>query len=102
MSIHSNLSSGGETLTIEIAGRFDATCLDEFRRCYEDVGNSEVKKYVVDLDGTVHLDSSALGMLLVLRDYAGGDQSDISITNCSEDVKKIFSISAFSQLFDIQ
>jgi len=100
MSIHSNKSSDGSSLTIEVAGRFDATCLDEFRRCYEEAG-SDVNSYVVDLDGTVHLDSSALGMLLVLRDYAGGDQSNIAIVNCSEDVKKIFSISAFSQLFEI-
>ena len=100
MSIQSSISSDGKTLTVTIDGRFDATCLDEFRRCYEEV--SDVKKYVVDLGNTVHLDSSALGMLLVLRDYAGGDQSDIVISNSSADVKKIFAISAFSQLFDIQ
>ncbi len=100
MSIQSSVSPDGSTLTVTIDGRFDATCLDEFRRCYEEVSN--ISKYVVDLANTVHLDSSALGMLLVLRDFAGGDQSNIVISNCSADVKKIFAISAFSQLFDIQ
>jgi anti-anti-sigma factor len=102
MSIESSLSSDSKTLTIMVEGRFDATCLDDFRRCYEEGGSDTVSKYIVDLQNTVHLDSSALGMLLVLRDYAGGDQSNILIDNCSDDVKKIFAISAFSQLFEIQ
>jgi hypothetical protein len=41
-------------------------------------------------------------MLLLLRDYAGGEQSNIQIVNCAPDVKKILLISNFEQLFDIQ
>lgn len=102
MSIQSSVSSDGATLVISINGRFDATSLDDFRRSYENVDSVQVGTYEVDLSETVHLDSSALGMLLVLRDFAGGDQANISIKNCSPEVKKIFSISSFTQLFDIQ
>lgn len=102
MSIQSNVSSDGSTLTIAIEGRFDASSLDEFRQSYEDRDPGSIGKYNVDLSETVHLDSSALGMLLVLRDYAGGDQAEITISNCSPEVKKIFAISSFTQLFDIQ
>lgn len=102
MSIQSSISSDSSTLTITIEGRFDATSLDDFRRSYENIDAGSVKDYEVDLKDTVHLDSSALGMLLVLRDFAGGDQAQIKILNCSPEVKKIFSISSFTQLFDIQ
>lgn len=102
MPISSSVSSDGGTLTITVNGRFDATLLDEFRRSYEDVAGPTVKNYTVDLGKTEHLDSSALGMLLVLRDYAGGDKAAITIANCSPEVKKIFSISSFEQLFKIQ
>lgn len=102
MSIQSNVSSDGATLTIVIDGRFDATSLDDFRRSYENIDAGTVSEYHVDLKDTVHLDSSALGMLLVLRDFAGGDQASIKIINCSPEVKKIFAISSFTQLFDIQ
>ena len=44
----------------------------------------------------------ALGMLLLLRDHAGGDGSNIRIINCNPDVKKILAISNFEQLFNIQ
>ena len=40
-------------------------------------------------------------MLLLLRDFAGGDKANIEITNCSADVKKILTISNFEQLFTI-
>ncbi len=102
MSIQSNVSSDGKTLTISIDGRFDATSLDDFRRSYEDADTQSVQEFCIDLKDTIHLDSSALGMLLVLRDFAGGDQAKITIKNCSPEVKKIFAISSFTQLFDIQ
>ena len=41
-------------------------------------------------------------MLLLLRDYAGGDSAQILIVNCNPDVRKILSISNFEQLFKIE
>lgn len=102
MAISSSLSADRKTLTIEVDGRFDASSLDEFRKCYEDVSSGTPARYNVDLKNAVYLDSSALGMLLVLRDYAGGETAQITISNCSPEVKKIFSISSFEQLFTIQ
>lgn len=101
MAIKSVVSNQGKTLSISIDGRFDAGHLNEFRQAYENVGDGEVSEYVVDLKETEHLDSSALGMLLILRDYAGGDEANVTISNCSPEVKKIFSISNFQQLFTI-
>jgi len=40
-------------------------------------------------------------MLLLMRDHAGGDNAQIEIVNCNEDVKKILTISNFGQLFTI-
>ncbi|WP_086932488.1 STAS domain-containing protein [Agarilytica rhodophyticola] len=102
MSITSCLSDNGEALTISIEGRFDASSLEQFRRSFENVDSDNIQRYVVDLAETVHLDSSALGMLLVLRDHAGGDKANIVIDNCSPEVKKIFAISSFEQLFVIE
>jgi len=101
MSIESVASQGGEELTISIEGRFDFSAHQEFRDSYErpDVDPSS---YVVDLNRTTYLDSSALGMLLLLRDHAGGDNAEVKIVNCNRDVKKILTISNFEQLFTIQ
>ncbi|MEL7399518.1 MAG: STAS domain-containing protein, partial [Pseudomonadota bacterium] len=63
---------------------------------------AQVSSYTVDMGGTSYLDSSALGMLLLLRDHAGGDSADVKIVNCNQDVRKILTISNFEQLFKIQ
>lgn len=100
MSVSSNIAKDGSSLVIEVEGRFDFSEHEAFRNCYEMQG-SKPDRFVVDLRQTSYLDSSALGMLLLLRDYAGGDDASVEIVNCSQDVKKIFSISNFDQLFSI-
>jgi len=99
MSVTSERSSDGQQLTINIKGRFDFSTHQDFRAAYENV--AEAKRYVVDLKETHYLDSSALGMLLLLRDHAGGERADVRLVNCSPDVVKILAISNFSKLFQI-
>lgn len=101
MAIWATESADGKELTIKIQGRFDFSAHQEFRDAYEKA-NDDPTHYVVDMRETTYLDSSALGMLLLLRDHAGGDNSDIQIINCNPDVKKILTISNFEQLFTIK
>lgn len=100
MAITSQPSADGQELTIAIRGRFDFASHLEFRDAYERVGITP-KRYLVDLRDTSYLDSSALGMLLLLRDHAGGEAAQIRLLNCSSDVRKILAISNFEQLFQI-
>lgn len=101
MPIHTHRSNDGQTLTIRIEGRFDFSTHQAFRSAYEHQ-DCEVKAFIVDLSRTTYLDSSALGMLLLLRDYAGGDGARIELRNCNNDVRRILTISNFEQLFSIQ
>lgn len=101
MSIFSSESQDGKELVIHIKGRFDFSTHQDFREAYEDVEDVP-EAYIVDLREATYLDSSALGMLLLLRDHAGGDSHRVKIVNCNPDVKKILTISNFEQLFTIQ
>ena len=101
MAIRSTLSPNGEELTITIQGRFNFSSLQLFRNAYENQ-QEQPRRYIIDLKESDYLDSSALGMLLALRDYAGGDSSDIRIINCSPDVKKIFVITKLDELFKVE
>jgi len=99
--INAHTSSDGSNLTIAVSGRFDFSSHKEFRDAYEAVSGAP-SNYTVDMREASYLDSSALGMLLLLRDHAGGDSSEISIVNCNPDVRKILTISNFEQLFEIR
>ncbi len=101
MTIRSALSADGQELTITIQGRFDFNAHQSFRDAYQLVHGSP-RRFVVDLGGASYLDSSALGMLLLLRDHAGSEQSDIRLNNCNADIRKVLTVSSFDQLFKIQ
>ncbi|MDH5437082.1 MAG: STAS domain-containing protein [Gammaproteobacteria bacterium] len=92
---------GNGVVKISISGRFDFNLYQEFRDAYKQVENPAAAAYEIDMSGADYMDSSALGMLLLLRERAGGDKANISITGCNTEIKKIFSISNFERLFSI-
>ncbi|MFJ7312502.1 STAS domain-containing protein [Pseudomonas sp. NPDC098747] len=100
MSVVTAVSQDGKKLTISVKGRFDFGKHQEFRNSYERV-EPKPNSYELNLKETTYLDSSALGMLLLLRDHAGGDESNIRVVNSNSDVRKILAISNFDKLFDI-
>ena len=100
MAITSSTSDNGKTLTIAVQGRFDFSSLQLFRNAYEKI-DPKPSKFIIDLKESDYLDSSALGMLLALRDFAGGDTANITITNCNADVKKILIITKLDELFSV-
>ena len=100
MSIKSQLDDNLQKLIIAIDGRFDFSAHKDFRDAYEDL-EEQPSSYRIDMTEAQYIDSSALGMLLLLRDHAGGDSADVEIVNCNADVKKILTISNFDQLFTI-
>lgn len=101
MPVSSHFDASTNTLTIHIDGRFDFNCHQVFRHSYE---NHDVEKthFVIDMAKTTYIDSSALGMLLLLRDHAGGDLANIRLSHCNHDVRNILTISNFEKLFEIQ
>lgn len=100
MAINSTIADAGNKVTISVSGKFDFQLYDEFRSSYEETKGSGVH-YIVDLSATDYLDSSALGMLLLLREHAGGDSAKVDVTNTSADVKKILDVANFGKLFNI-
>lgn len=92
-------TSDGNKHIINIQGRFDFSLQSEFRQSYELAAPSS--NFVVDFAATDYIDSSALGMLLLLRDYAGGDSANIDIVHCRNEIKNILEISNFQKLFQI-
>ena len=98
MPITTQLSPDGSRLTINIIGKFDFSLQNEFRSTYENL-NADV--YIIDMIKTEYMDSSALGMLLLMREHVGANKSKITLENCSQDIKTILSVANFQSLFSI-
>lgn len=101
MKIHTEVSSDSNTLTISLSGKFDYTCHESFIQSFESVSPGPAQ-YVIDAIELVSLDSSALGMLLLLRNHAGGDDSHIRIVNASPEVCRLLSSCRFTELFNVE
>lgn len=91
--------NNGSTTMIRVSGRFDYKIHQDFREAYRHC--PQRTSFIVDLGGTEYIDSSALGMLMVLREHAGGEQAAVRIQNCSTHVRKILQIAHFERFFEV-
>lgn len=101
MSVTRHIDESKQQVVIKIDGRFDFAQHKSFRDAYRDIPPGS-KTYVVDLSATSYLDSSALGMLLLLREHAGGEVSAVRIQGCGEDVQRVLKIANFEKLFRVE
>ncbi len=100
MAITVTESDDTKKVTIHVSGRFDFSRHQPFIQAYQDYPKGE-KQFEVDLDGTEYMDSSALGMLLQLREHAATDAGKIRLINSNDSVRKILEIANFGKLFDL-
>jgi anti-anti-sigma factor len=95
------LNEAGKAV-IKLAGRFDFNTHREFRAAYEPlIADAAVRAVTVDFSGVDYLDSSALGMLLMLRDKLGGANKEVMLTGVRGNVKQVLDIANFGKLFQI-
>lgn len=100
MTINTQLDSASKTLEINISGRFDFDLHQDFRKATDEVGN-DVNSIIVNMLKVDYLDSSALGMLLILKDKMGNAKDAVKIKNMKGEVKKILEIANFDKLFTL-
>ena len=100
MAIQVNVNDGNDDIKIKILGRFDFSEHKAFRDAYSKIDPTQAS-ITIDLSKTIYMDSAALGMLLVLRERAGGNHSDITIVGFNESVGQILQISRFENLFKV-
>ena len=99
MSITTSLSDDGKVVTIHVQGRFDSSTHQAFHRAFKEHPRGE-RYFVVDLKHADYMDSSAMGMLLQLRDY-GAKGRAIELVNGSADMLEILRIANFDKIFQV-
>lgn len=100
MTVTASPSADGKTLTIKINDRFDFKVHGELRQAYQQ-DDRRYQTYIVDLQETAYMDSSALGMLLQIKDYAGGSKQSVRITHAQPAIRDILAVANFNQLMTI-
>lgn len=100
--MQANILNEAGKAVIKLAGRFDFNTHREFRAAYEPlIADTAIRSVTVDFSGVDYLDSSALGMLLMLRDKLGGANKEVALTGVRGNVKQVLDIANFGKLFQI-
>ncbi|MBF0271361.1 MAG: STAS domain-containing protein [Magnetococcales bacterium] len=96
MSITTHEESGVVTITLD--DKFVFSDHRAFRNTYHN--RPPGTRYILDFRRVTYMDSSALGMLLLLKEEgAGGDKNSVQLLHCNDQVRKILDVANFSQLF---
>ena len=86
------------SLTLKVKGRFNFSCYKQFN---DAVAGPAPARYVVDLSSAEYMDSSALGMLLLLRDKVGQDTSRVKIVAGGGQPNEVLKLANFHKLFNV-
>jgi anti-anti-sigma factor len=101
MALKNEISTDGNTLTIFISNRFDISTYSDFGDAYKDKVDA-VSSIVIDMTDCSYMDSSALGMLLMMRERFISNNASISLINTNPNVKKILLTANFDKLFKLE
>jgi len=86
-----------DTVTLEITGRFDFRMIKEFQQLLV----RSPRTWIVDFAAVDYVDSSALGMLLLLRERVGGDGMRVHLRGVRGQPLDVLLMARFDRMFTI-
>jgi len=102
MEMQVKVTKDGGRALIHLSGRFDFNTHHEFRGAVEPLAAaSDISAVTIDFSNVDYLDSSALGMLLMLRDRMSSAKQEVTLTGVHGNVKQVLAIANFGMLFRI-
>ncbi len=102
MALQISTSNSGDKAVILLAGRFDFNDHRAFKASYDSLlQQAGLKTLEIDLAGIEYLDSSALGMMMLMRERAQAVGKAVVLIRPGSMVAQILDIANFSKLFTI-
>jgi anti-anti-sigma factor len=95
--------TNGSAATIHMGGRFDFNAHRPFKDAYDPLLQQKgITSMEIDLANISYMDSSALGMLLLLRERAEAAGVSVVLTRPNSTVAQILDIANFGKVFTIR
>lgn len=94
------IENSGETTTVKLIGRLDTVNAGQFEKEIAPVMQSDMKDVILECSEFDYVSSSGLRQFLVMQKTAKSKSGKLRIRNMKEDIKKVFDITGFTQLFE--
>lgn len=92
----------GHIEVLRLSGNFDYKCSQQFRNLYEPLlSDDSIDTVEVHLGAVDYIDSSALGMLLLLRERAAKATKKVVLSHCGGTTRDVLEVAQFNQLFEL-
>ena len=89
--------------SINMNGRFDFSAHRAFKEAYDPLlQQRKISSIEVNLSGVEYMDSSSLGMLLLLKERAETEGMTVELVRPNDTMLKILDIANFKRLFTIR
>ena len=92
----------GGKLIATLEGRLDTVAAEQAGKDLAPLNNNTSHDIVIDCTLLDYISSSGLRILLGIRKSAAAAGKSITILNISPEIEKVFSMTGFDTLFDIQ
>lgn len=103
MSTQIKVTTADGVATLHLEGRFDFNSQKDFRTAYSPIlQDATIKSICIELSKVNYLDSSALGMLMLMRERAQEVGKPVELSKPSDIVRKILVIANFGKLFKME
>jgi anti-anti-sigma factor len=97
-----NVTALSNTATIYLSGYFSFDAHRAFKAAYiNHLEDAKIGNIVINLSGVKYLDSSALGMLLLLRDHVMAASKSLILSSPSSIAARTFDMAGFHKMFTI-
>ena len=97
------VSRDGSSATLRMEGRLTFEHHQAFKAtAYPLLEEPDTKELVIDLGGVTYMDSSSLGMLLLLREKADAKGIKVALRRPGPSVQTILKVVQFDRLFEIR
>ena len=101
MLLKIDTEADGDTLRVRLAGEFDLTAIDDFRRAVENAP-IDWQHVEVELRDVVFMDSSGLQALVSLNNRARERGLDVTLLSPSEAVKRLLALTGLDSQFAVR
>lgn len=95
------IEANDNTQTVKLIGDLDVYSEDDFKSFIDEEIDTN-KDLIIDLSDLEYLDSTGLGMFMIIYKMQESNGKSVKVVNAKENIKKLFKITDLTELFDME
>ncbi|HVI49736.1 MAG TPA: STAS domain-containing protein [Candidatus Sulfotelmatobacter sp.] len=96
------ISENGGVVQVSLDGSLNFSCNEDFQGLLQKLMQSASKRVEFNMSGVASMDSVGLGLLYIAQEDLSGNGAKLSITNPSENVRRLLELTQSNLVFDVR